>query len=467
MFCQKCGEKAIEGALFCQKCGAKLVNDEFENKDAEKSSQKPAENVPISHKEPVKLPQSTQVPEAKKKKNGNTTALLIIVLVVLLLFFAVIFTSAMMDKPMQETAPETTTPINETEQLSETTASQTESKLDDTLEAQNPADVSDISETNITESISEPAEPAEENEDDMIREAYFQKVRELNYLNNDLTYSLIDLTADDVYELVAEMPGYYVSVYRYNDGLVIPIMNEWGSDQWGYGSGGNQGYEYLPGKNLIRNCSFDTGTGLYYTSYLCADSYFSLTNVYEDSLCSSLASEEYYLGDSIISKSDYDAYQVKGDYILIEGTMTSDEMLSELSNDCSLRNDPSGEIYVSGIPASSLIRVPMRSIISKLGTPLEYVEGSYCKYNGFEFTLSQTGIVSCVELVPHDCTYDGYSLDINRDALTALIGNATNEGWENEYCMYYADFTNDYSVNFDFVSPDMSPCGMRIWTMDY
>ena len=72
-----------------------------------------------------------------------------------------------------------------------------------------------------------------------------------------------------------------------------------------------------------------------------------------------------------------------------------------------------------------------------------------------------------MELVPHDCTYDGYSLDINRDALTALIGNATNEGWENEYCMYYADFTNDYSVNFDFVSPDMSPCGMRIWTMDY
>ena len=59
---------------------------------------------------------------------------------------------------------------------------------------------------------------------------------------SDMTFSLIDLTADDVFELVADKPGYYVNVYAYDDGNIVPIIED-----WGYGVVWIYGYEkYYP-----------------------------------------------------------------------------------------------------------------------------------------------------------------------------------------------------------------------------
>ncbi len=77
-------------------------------------------------------------------------------------------------------------------------------------------------------------------------EVYAQKVQELAMENSDLLFSLIDLTGNDAPELVADASGYYVSVFAYVDGEVIPVM-----DQWPYGAGGANGYEYAPGENVI------------------------------------------------------------------------------------------------------------------------------------------------------------------------------------------------------------------------
>lgn len=68
-------------------------------------------------------------------------------------------------------------------------------------------------------------------------------------------YNLIYLDEDDIPELAYGVRGYWVSVCTYEPAegpekisgeLHTPI------EQWGYGAGGNHGYDYLPGENVIR-----------------------------------------------------------------------------------------------------------------------------------------------------------------------------------------------------------------------
>lgn len=81
-------------------------------------------------------------------------------------------------------------------------------------------------------------------------------------LNNG-RFSLIYFDEDDIPELVAGNNGYSVSVYQFKDGKVYPIISD-----WGYGAGGNAGYEYYERAALIENFDQDGAGSAYYDTYL-------------------------------------------------------------------------------------------------------------------------------------------------------------------------------------------------------
>lgn len=95
------------------------------------------------------------------------------------------------------------------------------------------------------------------------REAYLAvaKLKEMES-GGKYQYGLIYFDDDDLPELVADDPGYHVSLYTYHDGRIHSIMYE-----WGYGAMGNAGYEYCPGKSSVRNYNTDYAGLILYTSY--------------------------------------------------------------------------------------------------------------------------------------------------------------------------------------------------------
>lgn len=99
---------------------------------------------------------------------------------------------------------------------------------------------------------------------DSYQEAY-EVVSRLSALESsaEIAYNLIDFDGDDVPELVTGCRGYYTSLYTYSDGTEYTLM-----DRWGYGAMGNHRYEYVPGKNSLRNYDTDYAGAILYTTYM-------------------------------------------------------------------------------------------------------------------------------------------------------------------------------------------------------
>ena len=75
-------------------------------------------------------------------------------------------------------------------------------------------------------------------------------------------FELVYFDDDDIPELVADYRGYFMNLYTYHDGEIYILMN-----QWGYGAGGNHGYEYCPRKGSVRNYDADYAGLILYTTY--------------------------------------------------------------------------------------------------------------------------------------------------------------------------------------------------------
>ncbi|MBC5738444.1 hypothetical protein [Lawsonibacter faecis] len=172
--------------------------------------------------------------------------------------------------------------------------------------------------------------------------AYAEKVNEMEAEAEGLRYALIYLDEDNVPELVAGRPGYFVSVYQYAGGELYAVM-----DQWGYGAMGNHGYEYIPKGNVIRNYNGDLAGAIMYVTYLKINGRHETESYYKDALSSWMFEDTngnyqidedeplgveayYYYGGQEISAADFHSYLIQGEYESIAGDRTATELLAQL-----------------------------------------------------------------------------------------------------------------------------------------
>lgn len=173
--------------------------------------------------------------------------------------------------------------------------------------------------------------------------AYSAIVETLAAENNSLTFDLIDLTASDVPELLVDMNGYYVSVYMWADVGAASVI-----EYWPYGAMGNTGYEYLPGQNVIRNFNSDLAGAIVYESYMTINADYEVVSLWDYSLSRwyfldrnnnyMIDADEpildepiYYYGNTPITKEQYAAHQIPGDYQWMSGNKSASEMLALLT----------------------------------------------------------------------------------------------------------------------------------------
>lgn len=165
------------------------------------------------------------------------------------------------------------------------------------------------------------------------REAYlkiieeFEQWLELEYGDVSTSYALIDFDGDDTLDLVCQIGDCTINFYTYKDGKVYQLM-----DQWGWGAGGNHGYEYIPGENIYRN--EDSNSGDHITSYRTLNDNNELELLYyirvewgeykKDGL------NRYYKGtedgEVEITKDEYYELEKKGNFRIIKGWFTREEI---------------------------------------------------------------------------------------------------------------------------------------------
>lgn len=180
-------------------------------------------------------------------------------------------------------------------------------------------------------------------DDSGVQKAYAEKIRELTAQDNTYLFDLIDLDGNNVLELVADHPGYDVSVFTWVDGKIITLM-----EQWDYGAMGNLGYQYLPRHNVIYNYDMDNGGAVIYENYWAVNRYYEVASIsgetlitchFNDTNRNQMLDEDeeysdepfYYYGDTEITKKEYESYRFQGNYKLISGDKTSEEILKQLN----------------------------------------------------------------------------------------------------------------------------------------
>jgi len=181
--------------------------------------------------------------------------------------------------------------------------------------------------------------------------AYVEKVREVAADDDTAQFALINLTGNDIPELVTEQ-DYAVSVFMWADGELKTLM-----DGWGYGVAGNTGYEYLPGQNVIYNSNSDQGGAIRYEDYLTVGDNYEIVGIYDEPLSISFINEQggysenpdYYYGDTKISEQEYETYQIPGEYEMITGYLSLGEILEQLDE-----SDTFSEMGLSSFSENSL-----------------------------------------------------------------------------------------------------------------
>lgn len=303
MFCPNCGSRTTEGDSFCAKCGARLSG-----------------GVPAA---------------APKKKSSKLPFILGIGVIIAAVAAAVVILVLMMsggepdDPQPAESAPQ---PAESALQPAESASQPVESALQPEESTPQPV-----------ESAPQPARGLSAEAE----RAYAEKVRETAAEYSDMKFALIDLTDNNDLDLAVVNTGYSVSVYTWSGGRLIPIMEE-----WAYGAFGNQGYEYLPGRNVIRNFNSDYAGAIVYENYLYLNSaYEPQWPSAEEQLCiyyfrdangngwpddgEPYTEDEpfYYYGGVEVSREEYASHQVPGEFLWIDGDQSAEEMLALLHYD--------------------------------------------------------------------------------------------------------------------------------------
>lgn len=168
------------------------------------------------------------------------------------------------------------------------------------------------------------------------------KARKKNPYIHSYKYALIKFNNDSIPELVVEDPGYWVSMYTYNNKTkkVYTVM-----DKWAYGIGGNTGYSYLPKKNCLFNVDNDMAGAIQWFFYGKMKNYQIVDrnkkslriymfndknkNGYPDK-GEATGKDYYYYGDKKVSKKTFNSHCVKGKFKNLGGTMSYGKIKSKL-----------------------------------------------------------------------------------------------------------------------------------------
>lgn len=160
--------------------------------------------------------------------------------------------------------------------------------------------------------------------------------------DSDLLYGLAYVDEDDSPELIVNKNGSWISIYTCQDGAMVMAAEE-----MPYGVAGNNGYEYIPYKNVIRSSSYEMGGAIVYENYFTINEDKELVSYYAEDLyvCyfddadgdGIMDDEEYtdeitsyHYGNTEITAEEYAGYQIEGEYTLLTGSLTAEEMIALL-----------------------------------------------------------------------------------------------------------------------------------------
>lgn len=169
---------------------------------------------------------------------------------------------------------------------------------------------------------------------DDYREAYLHMLNlyESAYMYYD-KYALIDFDGDDVPELVVDVNS-GITMYTFKDGNVYKLV-----DDWGYGAGGNHGYEYIPGQHIIKNYNTDYAGIIMYETYwditlkgeeVEEDSFYLMQTFFDDVNGNGVPDENeevsgeyvrYFLGEEEVTVDEYVGAMIEGEYKSLQGEM--------------------------------------------------------------------------------------------------------------------------------------------------
>lgn len=190
-------------------------------------------------------------------------------------------------RPPVQTKPDMTTESEETTAPEETDAATAETEVPSEAVVLVTTVVSDVPETTalltetlasteVSTSTSETVETTAVPETEATTEAQeitgwksaYRNVVETGEFNNDFTkeqlsYELTDIDGDGTPELIVNHEGYLMFMYTYADGETYTLM-----DGWGYGAGGNAGYQWIAGENKLYNHNSDYAGLIQYNTYM-------------------------------------------------------------------------------------------------------------------------------------------------------------------------------------------------------
>lgn len=506
MFCPKCGSKALDGATFCQKCGANLIVDD--------TVQQAVTSTPIQQTQQQTHTVPSDMP--KKKKLGKlpiilgAVALAIVVIIVIAMnwngkmdYEATVRAHQPFDvtQGLSYTYGEVldkyiSSPDWEVRKSGDVNyvdisgkAKGTDNELVITIQVTadpSDADLAKIAPESVTidgeksptqndavefllamflmyeegyDDISDlfsetGARAAGSSSDHMARAestdwgmAYAEKARELAVGDPMPLFNLIHLTSGDVPELVVDHSGYYISVFSWTDESLVPLMED-----WPYGAGGNLGYEYLPGENVIRNRNNDQAGAIVYDAYRTVneanevvDLYYETLNTrfYKDANGNGRIDENeyieeplYYYGENEITAEEYASYQIPGDYQPITGDKSLGELMSLLDVEFETEQITDGKILYEGQPVAQLIGKVPEELFGILGDPTsgtsvdgtKYDGGVYFGYQGISLIMDdRTEMITWISGAPKFMEVNGVTLDKDRAGIISALGTPTRE----------------------------------------
>ena len=83
---------------------------------------------------------------------------------------------------------------------------------------------------------------------------YIDKIKELNYVDDSTKYGLLSIDKSDIPYLIVDT-GEDLSIYKFNKNTVVGLK-----ERDSYGTHGRDGYDYIEGKNIMRDyCTFEEG----------------------------------------------------------------------------------------------------------------------------------------------------------------------------------------------------------------